>query len=57
MLASTYIFVFFGGGDYLTTFSVSRPVPDDNDELERIWKEAIVAKSRQCPDICLEELS
>jgi hypothetical protein len=27
-----------------------------NDELERIWKEDVVAKSRYSTDICLEGL-
>jgi hypothetical protein len=27
-----------------------------NNELERIWKEAVMAQSRDSPFICLEEL-
>jgi hypothetical protein len=41
---------------YLTMFSASRPrIASDSKmiyELERIWKETIVASSRYCPGIC-----
>jgi hypothetical protein len=28
-----------------------------NAECEGIWKEAIVAKSSNCPDVCLQEVT
>jgi hypothetical protein len=45
---------FFVG--YLTTFLVSRPycVRMKQDELERIWKEAVTLQSKYCSGICLE---